>query len=336
MLEPWDRDWVNAGMRRSVSYTGIPAGRYRFRVAVSNGWNTSTLSEAALSIVVRPYFYETAWFLSLCLATLILAIVIIHNYRVSQIAAHLNDRLQERLEERTRIARELHDTLLQGVIGMLMQLYAIETQIAEESPVKAGLARVVGRAHRLVDEGRITLEDLRSEATHENALEEAIARSIDDFDVPDTVQVHVTVAGVSQPLNSVVQDDAYRIAREAFTNALKHSQATTIAIEIAYSDSALKVRVWDNGQGIVPDPGDANRSGHWGIQGMRERAVHIGGQLKLWSRPGEGTEVGLRIPSRLAYLSGAQPRPLQFVTAWILRRHADVMRILGMGKRTED
>ena len=336
MLEGWDREWVNAGIKRSVSYTGIPVGPYRFRVTVSNGWNSANLSEATLPIVVRPYFYETGWFFAICLAAVAGMAIAVHNLRVAQMAAHLNDRLQERLEERSRIARELHDTLLQGVIGMLMQLYAIETQLTENSSVKTALARVVGRAHNLVDDGRIALEDLRSQVTHNGALEEALLTSIEEFDIPENIQVHVTTAGISRPLNYVVQGDVYRIAREALTNAVKHSHATAIAIEVGYSDAALKLRIWDNGQGFLTDPDVIGRSGHWGIRGMRERAEHIGGQLRIWSRPAGGAEVELRIPARLAYRSDQRRPQFQVISSWLRRQRSNILKICGIAPETED
>jgi len=334
-LEGWDPDWVDAGMKRDVSYTGIPAGRYRFLVEVSNDGGTWHPSEVALPIAVRPYFYQTGWFLVSCVAALGCIILAIHILRVSQVAGRLNDRLHERLEERTRIARELHDTLLQGVVGMSMQLYAVEVQIPEDSPVKANLALVVERAHKLVDEGRITLEGLRSEALHDNALEKALLTSIQDFDIPDSVEVRVSATGTPHPLNYVVQEDLYRIAREALTNALKHAQASTIAIEVGYSESALTLRVWDNGQGIPAGPLEAGRFGHWGIQGMRERAEHIGGQLKLWGRPGSGTQVELRIPARLAYKANTKAPGLLAFTEWGRRLRGRIMGIASMNRKHE-
>jgi len=335
-LEGWDRDWVDAGMRRDVSYTGIPVGHYRFQVAVSNGWSMWNPSEATLPIVVQPYFYQTAWFLTICVVALVATVIVIHNVRVSQVAAHLNDRLHERLEERSRIARELHDTLLQGVIGMLMQLYAVETQVPASSPMKESLTRVVGRAHKLVDEGRTTLEDLRSRARHDDALEEALLSGIEDFDIPESIQVQITATGIVRTLNYVVQEDVYRIAREALINALRHAEASTIAIEVGYSESALKLRVWDNGRGMDADAREAGRSGHWGIQGMRERAEHIGGQLKLWSRPGAGTEIELRIPARLAYKSTVELPKLRAVIQWMNQQLGRVLRHGGITRKSED
>jgi signal transduction histidine kinase len=335
-LEGWDHDWVDAGAKRDVSYTGIPVGHYRFRVEVSNGGGIWNPSEDALPIVVQPYFYQTGWFLAICLVALAAIILVILNLRVSQIEGRLNDRLHERLEERTHIARELHDTLLQGVIGMLMQLYAVEMQVPADSPIKANLTRVVGRAHRLIEEGRGTLEGLRSHALRDNALEKALLAGIKDFDIPDSIQVRVSATGTQRPLNYVVQDDVYRIAREALTNALRHAHASTIAIEVGYSESALKLRVWDNGQGIPAEPRDAALPGHWGIQGMRERAEYIGGQLKLWSRPGAGTEVEIRIPARLAYKSGTESARLGAFSAWMRSMQNRIVRIGSRHRKAKD
>jgi signal transduction histidine kinase len=260
-------------------------------------WNPA---EDTLLVTVQPYFYQTVWFYTLCVLTMSTIGWGIVRWRVAQVATQLNSRLQARLEERTRIARDLHDTLLQGVLGVSMQIYTAEKQVALDSPAKPILSRAVRRVGEVIEESRQVVEDLRSPDFYNNTLEEAMSRAVKELAVGDSAQVRITSNGTPQPLNSLVWHEAYRIGREALNNALRHSAAATIDVEVSYSHSFFRMRVGDNGRGMYESV-PAGQPRHWGIAGMRERAEQIGAQFHLRSRPGAGTEVALIIPAKIAY-----------------------------------
>jgi signal transduction histidine kinase/ligand-binding sensor domain-containing protein len=313
MLEGWDHDWIDAGTRRTVSYSGIPSGSYRFRVSASNCCGEWGPSSEAIPIAVQPFFYQRVWFLALCVVLLGTTVFIAVRWRIAQIARHLNDRLYERVEERTRIARELHDTLLQGVIGVSMQLYMAEKQVPEDSAVKPHLARIMKRIQAVVEEGRIALQGLRSQAFEDNTLEDALTLAIGELDIPSTTKATLAVSGTTRPLNAIVRDDIYKIAREALTNAVRHARASMISVEVGYTPSAFRLKVVDDGCGIPAQPKTKDHTSHWGIPGMRERAEHIGAQLQLSSNLKAGTAWELLVPARLAYAT-AEKKKIEIVS----------------------
>jgi signal transduction histidine kinase/ligand-binding sensor domain-containing protein len=308
MLDGWDHNWIDAGTRRTVSYAGIPSGNYWFRVSASNCCGEWGPSSEAIPIAVQPFFYQRVWFIALCVMLAGATVFIAVRWRIAQIARHLNDRLHERVEERTRIARELHDTLLQGVIGVSMQLYMAEKQVPEDSALKPHLKRIMNRIQAVVEEGRIALQGLRSQAFEDNTLEEALSLAIGELNIPGTSKASLTVAGTARPLNAIVRDDIYKIAREALTNAVRHAGASMISVEVEYTQSAFRLKVVDDGCGIPSQPKTKDRLSHWGIPGMRERAEHIGAQLQLSSDPKTGTAWELLVPARLAHTTAEKKK----------------------------
>jgi signal transduction histidine kinase len=205
-----------------------------------------------------------------------------------------------RLEERTRIAQELHDTLLQNFLSASMQLGATVNGVACDSPVKGRLDRILQLMEQGIEDGRKALQGLRLPDSVPLDLVQAFSGMQRELAVPADVEFRVTVIGEKRPLHLAIQHEIYRIGREALINAFRHSRATRVEVELEYADSELRMRVRDNGCGVDPRMLDAGRDGHWGLAGMRERAAKISGLLKIYSNASAGTEVELSIPSSIA------------------------------------
>jgi signal transduction histidine kinase len=202
-----------------------------------------------------------------------------------------------RLEERTRIAQELHDTLLQTFQSASLHLGAAVLRVAQDSPVKNQLDRILELMRQGIVEGRSAIQGLRSSGSQTSDLVGALSRIQDELKVQGDIDFRVTVTGRQKQLAREIQHEIYRIGREALVNAFCHSGAKRIELELEYSDSELYVRIRDNGCGIEPQMLEKGRDGHWGLAGMRERATRIGGVLKILSSPAAGTEVQLSIPT---------------------------------------
>ena len=231
-----------------------------------------------------------------------------YQFRVRQLQHEFNMRLEGRVEERTRIARELHDTLLQSVQGLMFSFQAARNLLPErtEEAIRT-LDEAIREGDEAIAEGRDAIQGLRADPALESDLEhlltaagKELARSSSAEGEPPAFQV--TVEGARQPLSPLLQDEVYRIAREILRNAFHHAHASRIEAEIAYDRQFFRLRIRDNGKGIdrkVLEQGA--RQGHWGLPGVRERAKRIGARLKLWSEPGAGTEAELTVPARIAY-----------------------------------
>jgi signal transduction histidine kinase len=219
-----------------------------------------------------------------------------------------NARIEERVEERTRIARELHDTLLQSFQASLIRMQAARNMF-DRRPEKAvqSLEAAITMAAGAVAEGRNAIQELRAQPTSGGdlaqlltAASQELARSEEAPENPPTVRA--TVEGERQDLEPLLQDEVYRIARELLRNAFRHAQAERIEVEIRYESRQLRVHVRDDGKGIDPEILKAGgRAGHWGLPGMRERADRFGGKLEFWSEAGAGTEAVLTVPAKVAY-----------------------------------
>jgi signal transduction histidine kinase len=207
----------------------------------------------------------------------------------------LNLRLEERYRERARIARELHDTLLQGFLGASLQLHAAVERVAADSPSKPLLNRALQLMERALEEGREAIQGLRSSGTPCVSLEQALSSLRDEF-TAGGARLRIFVTGQPKPLKPAIQEQIYLIGREALVNALRHSEATSIEADVEYLPRRLRMVVRDNGRGIDPRTVRSEPNAHWGLQGMRERAGNIGARLRIWSRRGAGTEVEISVP----------------------------------------
>ena len=299
-LDGFDSDWSDAVAERQAVYTNLAPGHYRFRVLASNSDGVWNGTEAAMPFEIRATFWQTSWFQVSAVVLSGLAGLGLYRLRVHQVARQLSTRFEERLAERTHIAQELHDTLLQGFVSASMQLHVAVDRLPEDSPAKPSLRRVLDLMGKVIDEGRNAVRGLRSSTSAPHELEQAFAGAQQEVGVSDAAY-RVIVEGRPRSLKPIIRDEVYRIGREALVNAFRHSGATHIEIELEYGPKELSVFVRDDGRGVQSEVLEAGSEGHWGITGMRERAQSIGGSLRIRSRAAAGTEVELRIPAHVAF-----------------------------------
>ena len=270
----------------------------------------------------EPAFWQTWWFPFVCVIAGAFTIFGFHHLRLHQATRKLNVRFEERLAERTRVAQELHDTLLQGVLSASMQLHVAVDQMPADSPAQPALNRVLQLMGQVVEEGRNTVRGLRSPSESADDLEHSFSRIPQELGIQQEIDFRVIVEGPALPLQPAIRNDVYSIGREALVNAFRHSRASNIEAELEYAANQLRVLVRDNGCGIDPDVLDSGRDGHWGLSGMRERAERIGGKLKVSSRAARGTEVELRVPGRLAFEAPGSNRSSNWFTKLYVRGKA--------------
>ena len=305
-LEGFDRDWSGITASPQVTYTNLDPGSYRFRIIASNGLGLWNGPETDVPFVIERAFWQTWWFRMLCGLAGVLLILALYQLRLYRHTKQLNMRFQERLAERTRIAQELHDTLLQGVLSASLQLDVADEQLPEDSPAKPMLQRVLRIMGRISEEGRNTLRGLRTPEADNSSLEIAFSRMRQELAIDEKVGYRVMANGGSRTVRPLIRDEVYRVGREALVNAFLHAQASSIEVEVEYASKHLRVLVRDDGRGIDPQVLDSGRAGHWGLPGMRERSESIGASLKLRSRIGMGTEIELTVPGKVAFEDEAQ------------------------------
>lgn len=224
-------------------------------------------------------------------------------FRLPPMIEETRARFNERQSERMRIARDLHDTVLQAVLSASMQLHVAVDQLPANSPVKLRLSRVLELMGRAIEEARYAVQGLRSPTTEFHDLAEAFARIPREAGAEEQTNFRVLVLGSAQQLHPVIRDEIYRIGREALVNAFRHSRASRIEVELEYGARHFRLIVRDNGRGIDPHVLHAGRDGHWGLHGMRERAEKFGARLRVWSRTSAGTEIELSVDNRIAIVN---------------------------------
>lgn len=293
-LEGFDRDWVSAGTRRVAYYTNLPHGRYTFRVMARNNDGVWSESAATVELTVEPHVYQTLWFMLLLALALIGAGYAAWRRRLRGVERQY----EAVLAERARIAREIHDTLAQGFVAVSVQLELIsrlmQTSVAA---AKAQLDQTRSLVRSSIEEARLSIWELRSQTADQEDLaarllkasEEVIARA----GLP--VKAQIQVSGTYHPLEAQVEQEAFRIAREAVVNAVRHASPKNILLRLSFREDWFAMEVRDDGRGFNGEPADG-MSGHYGIKGMRERALSIGGNLTIESREGEGTTIRLELP----------------------------------------
>jgi signal transduction histidine kinase len=293
-----DTDWHEVDSKqRTASYTTLPAATYTFRVqsATSRGrWNSPG---ATLRIEILPAWWNRWWFRGGCIAVAILALFGFYQYRLHQLAQAFKGRMEERVMERTRIARELHDTLLQSFYGLVLSFEAAISMLPPETPAYATLKSVLARADKALAEGRDRVYGLRIGTDDLQDLSARIGALLEEMKALSEATFTLRTAGSLTAYDPVVCSELYQIAREALMNAARHSGATAIVTSITALPASLRLDVSDNGRGIEPELLLAGgRSGHWGLLGMRERARQIGSEIRITSFPGAGTAVSLEVP----------------------------------------
>jgi signal transduction histidine kinase/ligand-binding sensor domain-containing protein len=319
-LEGSDRDWQDAGQRREAYYTNLRPGRYTFRVVASNSegvWNTS---DASVRFTIRPAFYQTTWFYALCALLCVALLAVLYRVRMQQISAHVRGRLEERLAERERIARELHDTLLQGMHGLILRFQAATDRIPGCEPARGLMERALERADELLDESRARVKDLRAPTASGVELPHALEAAGEQLALAHPVGFRASTQGRARELHPIVREEVLLIGREGLVNAFRHANASQIEVEVFYGETELRMRVWDNGGGI--DQAllhGGQRVGHWGLLGMRERANKLSAHLDICSTQGGGTFIDLRVPAAVAYRQSARA---QSRTWWRRSKHA--------------
>ncbi|HEV7732200.1 MAG TPA: two-component regulator propeller domain-containing protein [Candidatus Binatia bacterium] len=291
--------------QRVANYTTLPAGVYELQVqgATSRGpWGGPG---TRLRIEVLPPWWNTWWFRATYAAALLLLLVAAYYVRLRQLAQRFEMRLEERVAERTRIARELHDSLLQGFQGLMFRLQAVRDLLpGRATEAIVALDQALDRGDQAIAEGRDAVQDLRSSA--DGDLVQALTALGDELapqgDTGASTTFRLVVEGHPRSLDPIVRDEVYRIAREALRNAFRHAKASRVETEVVFGDRQVSLRIRDDGRGI--DPGildQGRRAGHWGLPGMTERARTFGGRLDVWSQQRAGTEIELTIPAAVAY-----------------------------------
>ena len=300
-LEGQDNSWEDAGTRREAFYTNLAPRSYRFRVIACNNDGLWNETGDTLSFTIDPAYYQTSWFKLLCAGILGGALWLLYLLRLKQATEQIQQRIGGRLEERERIARELHDTLLQGFQGLMLRFQAVLKVLPEHEPAHRMMEQALDRADGVLLEGRQRVRDLRAEERNDDELSQALKRCGEELSHESSSCFSLAVVGALRPLDPIVSGEAYRIAREALSNAFQHAQATQIEGELTYSSDQVCLRIRDDGTGINPLVLNGGKPGHWGLSGMRERAEKIGAKLNIWSHSGAGTEIELAIPANVAY-----------------------------------
>jgi signal transduction histidine kinase/ligand-binding sensor domain-containing protein len=313
-LEGKDHDWQDAGYRRQAFYNDLPPGNYRFRVRASNDRDVWNDAGTFLDFAIAPAYYQTRLFQAACLATFFALLVSLYRLRLRRLARQFRIRMEERVSERTRVARDLHDTLLQSFQGVLLNFHSVAYLLpARPAEAQQALENVIEQARQAITEGRNAVEGLRAHTAVTNDLAGAIGRLREELaaDQPDRSfpDFSVNVEGAPRNLAPITGEEVYRIAGEVIRNAFRHAQARRIEVEIRYDRRQFRLRVRDDGKGIAPRVlSGGGCDGHYGLAGMHERAKLVGGKLVLWSELGSGTEAELTIPGSVAYAKSPTSR----------------------------
>jgi len=299
-LEGRDAAWEEPGTRRQAFYTDLRPGRYQFRVIACNSDGVWNEAGATLDFSVEPAWFQTNWFRLLCVIVSAIVVWVVFRLRVRQVARAISARFDERLAERTRMARDLHDTFLQTIQGSKLVADDALDSSADSTRMRQAMQQLSAWLGRATQEGRAALNSLRAATTQTNDLGAALRRVTEDGVIPGSRAVTFSVIGDAREMHPIARDEVYRIGYEAIHNACTHSGASRLEVELIYSlDLVLSVN--DNGTGIDPAVVDRGKDGHFGLQGMRERAARIGGKLTLGSSSNSGTEIKLVVPGSIIF-----------------------------------
>ena len=308
-LEGQDHDWREVVNVRQAQYTNLSPGTYRFRVVAANNSGVWNEQGDTLEFSVAPAYYQTNWFRALCGLAFVAFLWAAYQLRIRQLHHEFGMTLEARVSERTRIARDLHDTLLQSAHGLLLRFQTV-SQLLPDRPqeAKQKLDNAIDQTADFITEARDEVQGLRDSTVQSNDLALAIStlgQELGPGPANHRPAFRVAVEGEARNLHPILRDETYKIAAEALRNAFRHSQARQVEVEIRYDSEQFRLRVRDDGKGV--DPAILSRQaseGHFGLPGMRERATLIGGRLVVWSEADAGTEVELRVPASAAYGTG--------------------------------
>jgi signal transduction histidine kinase len=299
-LEGYDDDWRGPVSAREVAYTNLPPRKYRFRVIACNSDGVWNEDGASLNFTLTPAFYQTNWLRILCVVSAFFMMWVTYRLRLLKVSRAISARFDERLAERTRMARDLHDTFLQTIQGSKLVADDALEPSSDPTRMRRAMEQLSIWLGTATEEGQAALNSLRTATTQTNDLAEALRRATADGLIPRSMAVTFSVVGDAREMHPIVRDEIYRIGYEAIRNACAHSGASRLEVELRYARD-LTLRVDDNGTGIDPAIADRGKDGHFGLQGMRERAARIGGKLTLRSSSRSGTEIRLMVPGGIIF-----------------------------------
>ena len=293
ILEPFDHGWTEAGARRTAYYTNIPAGRYTFRVQASNNDGVWNDQGAALTFELRPHFYQTLWFSALLILAAVGIVVLVQRLRLKRAEREFN----AVLGERNRIAREIHDTLAQGYVGISVQLEVLSEllRLSKVDAAQKHLDLTRGYVRQGLADARQSIWALRSQDSGEITLPVKLRRLVESQG-NDGLEAAFSIFGAYRPLPPETEQEIHRVAEEAIHNVKKHAGARQLSVQLEYGPTEIALDVRDDGRGFAAD--QVPEPGHYGLTGMRERAAAIGGTLDVTSEPGAGTTVRMRFTAR--------------------------------------
>jgi signal transduction histidine kinase/ligand-binding sensor domain-containing protein len=292
-----DTGWQDVGGRRQAFYTNLGPGSYRFRVVAANEDGVWNENGAALAFTIPPSFLQSRWFLALWVCGLGGTAWMLYRLRLRQVAGRLSARYQVALGERTRIAQDLHDTLLQGFTGVSLQVVAATSRVSGPPEAIRALRDVVKLAQQTLAEARQAIWDIRSADLEHQSLAEALEGAARSTAAGNGVEIRFATTGPVRRMAPELETTALRVGREAIVNALKHAVPTHVDVRLEYAPHQFVLRVKDDGHGMTAGAVDgATAAGHWGVAGMRRRAQQAGGDLDIATEPGHGTVVSLHLP----------------------------------------
>lgn len=305
MLDGFDKSWTDASSRRVAYYTNLPPGNYQFRVAAFEMSNPQQIAETAVEIIQRPHFYRTAWFLGCCL--LLIAAVAWGGYKFRMRQVH--SRFQAVLSERGRLAREMHDTLIQGCAGVSALLEAHSSLDDSEPAAKDDLLSCVRTQLRTtINEAREAVWDLRHADGSATAIGPILGNMTQQVSHEFGVPVQYRVSGRPFALDQSTAHELLMVVREALHNAIRHGQPTKVHVDIGFESKEFRVQVQDDGCGFDPAAASSSPNGHYGLIGMQERVKRLGGKLILNSSPGTGTELTMFVPRKASATGNGIPK----------------------------
>jgi signal transduction histidine kinase/ligand-binding sensor domain-containing protein len=303
-MEGVDSDWLDGTSSRTAIYTSLPAGTHRLLVRATDSGGHWNAPEVVYEITQQPRLYAKPLFQGITVIGLALLLVLAYVMRVRYVVRQARIIIEQRQMERGAVARDLHDTFLQGVQALILRFHTATKQLPQNHPVRRMFEETLKQSDAVMAEGRELLVDLHATTSKRNDLATTLANYGEHMQEGRSGTFNVAINGDSQTLHPIVYEELARIGKEALGNAFRHSTARSIEAELNYEPNELRMRIRDDGMGIDPNIlKEGSRDGHLGLASMRERARNIGAQLDLWSRAGSGTEIELRIPADLAYVS---------------------------------
>jgi len=322
-IDGQDSNWIEAGIRRQAFYTNLAPGTYRFRLIAANNNGVWNEQGATVEFVIPPTFIQSRWFIALCIGLALLLLWLIYRLRMDQVGRGIRSRLEERLGERERIARELHDTLLQSVQGLVLRFQSVANKMPAEEASRLKLEAALKRADDVMAEGRNRVQNLRAADSSGDLTDLLKERAMEaEFDPP--IPIRIIAEGKSRLVDPLVSVELGRIVDEALLNVARHAQASCVDIMVRFGSRDLAVKIRDDGVGIPREVLEkGHKPDHFGLVGMRERAERIGGRFSVDSRRGMGCAVSIAVPARLAF-GGSVPKRW-WLTFWrsTTRRQTD-------------